>query len=1304
MEVGYAYEVDRSRLPNKAPGQLKAIRTVMVSEKTETTISVVFPSNLSLQTFFGDDGKSKSRRPSGMMQPNLDEKYAMSLNLAREVLSRQVSFEEYAARRGTRGFWVANVLPSTKEAEALNATDNITIGDGSENEGSLFEGKLDGGTGLTQWGMRQRATLIGKHREKNDVIKQSNIVSMDDDEVMEVEEGDEDDGSRGRSRLRTRKRKSKGVMKSVRKSKINESKLINPKNRWTEQRYKLAEKNILKVMKATGAVYGRPILRPELRTEARKLIGDTGLLDHLLKHMAGKVAPGGKERFRRRHNPEGAMEYWLESADLVNIRKDAGIDDPYWTPPPGWKPGDSPTQDAVCARELKQLKEEVANIKRELQELASRRGNHQALVAAQTSSDGVHKMDARLLMPLKVMHEELLKRKAKVEEQMLVVAKSIQAMEEDVGKLIMEAKGKRVAAADVINEAEFAKDKKEREKASPAMEAAAEGKAARRQRLKSGFRICKPEGTFLWPDMAASTFQQQVVVVPVEDLLVVHTPPSVSSATSKPPPHLLFPPPPSPAGNHHHLQPAYPAKPVAERVPKVTVTASTVSRRSEVKDNISSHSNGSISAAVPDLNEFPRYGTTTIVGMLPSYYADAPPTCESFTATGSGTSSEPRLPSPPLIQCIPPATVFNLAPSLAPEAAPWPPLPPPIGTAPFPLRSSMTAARVSSSDSAVNWKPVTAAAHQVLPAAVSPATSGHSWKPVATTLISHQSSKELQGTVEVAQVSKGTFTACSSIAVAACLGQQLKLGHAAARRVLSSKKMMSPKRPKERTAVDTTQSRSLARHVVTMPKLEEFTEKVEVGSFYEIDRSKLPLRTPVLLLNCVRVVMVTVKTELNVTVRYPSTKSLETYFENGDGVDQEEKLYPAMDEKFVMGPQLAAEVLVRYIPSREFAENRRCKSFWLVQCLGSETISIPVSICNSSEDKSKKGTCLFELQGSRLKGWGIQRLVAYVSNHAENSESQYSISSSHLAEEEREKSKGDVMGTKITRSRKRRRQSSLQTKRIGTWKHDSEQKTHNHKTKVKQEVNYIDRWPAERYERAKMELLEVMKARGAVFGNPISRTELRAEARKRVGDTGLLDHLLKHMAGQLAPGGGERFRRRFDPEGVMEYWLESADLVNVRKEAGVHDPFWTPPPGWHPGDPTCTHGSDCAVEKRLLKEELTRMKRKMQELASMKQEDVLALGVTPDCLRVLQPMEKLDIDCLEHTTLKEKYEDLLKRKAILLEQLLEISDALKKMEEDVEMLAFKAKEETKPTCNRNTSPSSTITTVSSSQASPCLTI
>lgn len=120
---------------------------------------------------------------------------------------------------------------------------------------------------------------------------------------------------------------------------------------------------MLKVMKEKGAVLGNPILRPDLRSEARKFIGDTGLLDHLLKHMAGKVAPGGAERFRRRHNAEGAMEYWLESADLVDIRKEAGVQDSYWTPPPGWKIGDTLSQDHFAGRELREIKEEILKLK-----------------------------------------------------------------------------------------------------------------------------------------------------------------------------------------------------------------------------------------------------------------------------------------------------------------------------------------------------------------------------------------------------------------------------------------------------------------------------------------------------------------------------------------------------------------------------------------------------------------------------------------------------------------------------------------------------------------------------------------------------------------------------------------------------------------------------------------------------------------------------------------------------------------------------------------------------------------------------
>lgn len=121
---------------------------------------------------------------------------------------------------------------------------------------------------------------------------------------------------------------------------------------------------MLEILKAEGATFQNPISRPALRTAARKCIGDTGLLDHLLKHLDGQVAPGGTERFRRWFNTNGVMEYWLENAELLNIRQQAGVQDPYWIPPSGVRPVDKPSEDPVTAQELKLLRAEFNKMKR----------------------------------------------------------------------------------------------------------------------------------------------------------------------------------------------------------------------------------------------------------------------------------------------------------------------------------------------------------------------------------------------------------------------------------------------------------------------------------------------------------------------------------------------------------------------------------------------------------------------------------------------------------------------------------------------------------------------------------------------------------------------------------------------------------------------------------------------------------------------------------------------------------------------------------------------------------------------------
>ncbi|CAI7848959.1 unnamed protein product [Closterium sp. NIES-54] len=144
--------------------------------------------------------------------------------------------------------------------------------------------------------------------------------------------------------------------------------------RWSKERYRTAQVKLVDIMRAQGARPGKPMLRPVLREEARRYIGDTGLLDHLLKHMTNTVVPSG-QRFRRRHNSEGAMEYWLEDAGLMAIRAAAGISDPTWVPPPGWRPGADPhlpcgtKRSHKVERDVERMGGSVSSMRKELDEL-----------------------------------------------------------------------------------------------------------------------------------------------------------------------------------------------------------------------------------------------------------------------------------------------------------------------------------------------------------------------------------------------------------------------------------------------------------------------------------------------------------------------------------------------------------------------------------------------------------------------------------------------------------------------------------------------------------------------------------------------------------------------------------------------------------------------------------------------------------------------------------------------------------------------------------------------------------------------
>ncbi|XP_065860198.1 protein DYAD-like [Euphorbia lathyris] len=597
--VGSYYEIDHSKLPPKSPDQLNSIRIVMVNEKTRMRVSLRFSSIYSLKDYISETNSTTKL-------PLLDEKYTIGSEIAAEALYRRISDQEITQKKNLWHFWV---VPSVS-AQRLS-TSSVSISRSRSNiapkKGCLSE--LED-TGAIKWGQRRHVRYLARHKCKS--VISCNVTAAgkeeidDEEEEREEEEDDEeeenaveeeidDPETRKNSKRKQLQRSCKAIQKNKRPKRENKNDVVvykhkkkkvlkNSIDRWSAERYKLAEVNMLKIMKEQHAVFGRPILRPELRAEARKLIGDTGLLDHLLKHMAGKVAPGGEERFRRRHNAEGAMEYWLEKADLVEIRREAGVQDSYWTPPPGWHPGDNPTRDPICAREFKSLKEEISNLKKNLDMLISKKNEEEeAIVATPISSiSGCSIEHDSFVIPLKEMYIDLMNKKTKIEEQLLEISQSLCCMEEEREKLkakLEEPNRTESSDAALIALSETASTAIEIEREEAAQQnkkaLAREERAAEIERLKSGFRICKPQGSFLWPNRSLSSPQ---LVVHFEDLFSVPTPPSVSSTTATQPQPQLLP------------SPTSPVKPLAVMRP--------------VSSPLSSQSNTSESSMI-NLNEFP---------------------------------------------------------------------------------------------------------------------------------------------------------------------------------------------------------------------------------------------------------------------------------------------------------------------------------------------------------------------------------------------------------------------------------------------------------------------------------------------------------------------------------------------------------------------------------------------------------------------------------------------------------------------------------------------------------------------------
>ncbi|KAJ6296540.1 hypothetical protein OIU78_022289 [Salix suchowensis] len=183
----------------------------------------------------------------------------------------------------------------------------------------------------------------------------------------------------------------------------------NVMDRWSVDRYYQAEKSMLEVMKAEG-----------------------GSID-------GKVAPGGTERFCRCYNTQGKIEYWLESADLAKIKQEAGVPDPNYVPSSGLRPGSDVSLDSVSAEELTLLREEVAKMMKDMEELVSKnQEQHQANHSGDIYKEFVEwrgKTDQRLmeisssLGELKGKYKEMMAWKSKIEQQLKEISNSISSLQ-----------------------------------------------------------------------------------------------------------------------------------------------------------------------------------------------------------------------------------------------------------------------------------------------------------------------------------------------------------------------------------------------------------------------------------------------------------------------------------------------------------------------------------------------------------------------------------------------------------------------------------------------------------------------------------------------------------------------------------------------------------------------------------------------------------------------------------------------------------------------------------------------------------
>ncbi|KAK8583777.1 hypothetical protein V6N12_068036 [Hibiscus sabdariffa] len=171
--------------------------------------------------------------------------------------------------------------------------------------------------------------------------------------------------------------------------------------------------------------------------------------------------------------------------------------------------GDNPTQDPVCARELGELREEIAKLKKGMNMMENKKSTEENLALAITPNSYAASYqnmvdEANMLLPLKEKYMGLMESKEKLEGQLVEIGISLRGVEEEMGKLnssveatnallLMGLTTQTESDKTVIVISDEEKDICEavarKRRSSILVRSEDKGKASQNERLKSGFRM-----------------------------------------------------------------------------------------------------------------------------------------------------------------------------------------------------------------------------------------------------------------------------------------------------------------------------------------------------------------------------------------------------------------------------------------------------------------------------------------------------------------------------------------------------------------------------------------------------------------------------------------------------------------------------------------------------------------------------------------------------------------------------------------------------------------------------------------------